>query len=184
MVTVFLSSCERETTSINDAEYSDEAPLKLDDEVIEVLLPYGYDELPQEKQFEYINSLDEISQKKLIESANVFNYFESIGKSDILSSNSKYGEIYGKTTLSSYLTDEEVENYQLFMNNNLESRFGCDCDDYYQYRSCHTGYGYQNGVINLRYYEKWIKECHAWICPDRKQWRNEIWFPNPFPYCP
>ncbi len=183
---VLMTSCEQEITPTN--EVSDvsisENSLNVDKAMTEVLLPHGYDQLSQEEQEQYVKSLDEVTIFKLIESSKILNYFDALGKKDALLDNSEYGEIYGETTLSSYLTDKEVQEFQLFTNGNLESR-GCDCDDYWQYRSCHTGYFYNSyGQITLCYYEKWVRECHAWYCWDKVTYGNYVCYPQPLPYCP
>jgi len=166
-VSVFLTSCEQE---IIRTVPTIEETLTNDDNNF-LLLPYGYEQLSMEEQHNYLNSLNKVTYDELIESAKILDYFKSLGKENILLDNSEYGEIYAVTTLAVYLTAEEVENFQLSTDDNLESR-GCDCDPNYQYRSSHCGWFGSFPGASYLYYEKWVKECHAWYCWDKVSWRN------------
>lgn len=185
--TIFLISCEEEIvqqSEISDVNSYGENSSNINKDMPELLLPFGYNQLSQEDQDQYTNSLDEKTILKLIESAKIKNYFEILDKKDILLNNSKYGEIYDESKLSLYLSDDEVQGFQLFTDSNLENRFGCDCDSDYHKRFCNTGTFRVRGQITTCYYEKWVKECHAWYCPDRVQYRNYVCIPNTLPNCP
>jgi len=167
---VFFTACQQEeilTESITDVNLTDA-------EAVNFILPWGYDkEMSAEEEAEYINSIDDETFDKLIQSSTILDYFISLDKAQVLADNSAYGDIFGENTLSSYLTKEEIKNFDSFtgLDQNIESRWGCDCGSWYYYETkcgcfgpgCRWGY--------LRY-DRYKKECHAWYCPDRFEERN------------
>ena len=160
MMTVFLSSCQKE--SINQDDNVIEA-VELSNEPF--VLPFGYDELSQEEQIKYIESLSETEHQKLVESRNIIKYFKSVGKDNTLIENLKHGDIVNKSTMTAYLSSDEIKAYDQFNGqvNEVESR-GC-CSKWRVtgtrfFSSCAWGFCY------CRIYEYETRTCDqtCWGC--------------------
>jgi|GEM_PF-937908 len=122
---IFLTSCKQEEM-LNETLPDTSSENLLAVEGAEFILPYGYDELSEEKKDEYLNSLDHKSFAKLVESSKVATYFAYLGKYELLENNAKYGDIYDQNTLVSHLTTDEVVDFSSTDSSSIiESRWGC-----------------------------------------------------------
>jgi len=166
MVTVFLTSCEKENLLTDTASPEN---LLTEKEAPEFFLPFGYDELSDEEINEYTKSLDDEAITRLVESTKIYAYFKYLGKYDILISNAKFGDIFDQSTLVLYLSDSEVKDFATtdFMEI-VELRWGCS--DWYTIIQC-TNICTRQGRWGCEKWEKKRKEkkvCDYW--PDKHRW--------------
>jgi len=111
MVTVFLTSCEKQEMLNETLAGASSENLLVKAEGAKFILPYGYDKLSEEAKDEYLDSLDDESFTKLVKSNKVATYFAYLGKYEMLESIAKYGDIYDQNTLVLHLTRVEIENF-------------------------------------------------------------------------
>lgn len=136
VLTVFLSSCEKDLVSENvTTDISNQVDeVNLTEETSKndygyFILPHGYENLAREEIEEYTQTLDDESISKLSESRRIARYFKHIDKFEVLYENSSVGEIFSKETLSKYLSLSEIEAYKNFkipMGLSKKSD-GCNC---------------------------------------------------------
>jgi len=121
VLTVFLSSCEKDLVSENvTTDVSNQVDeVSLTEETSKndysyFILPHGYENLSKEEIEAYTQNLDDESISKLSESRRIARYFKHIDKFEVLYENSSFGEIFSKETLSKYLSSSEIEGYKNF----------------------------------------------------------------------
>jgi len=175
-VSVFLTSCEQdELDSISQQEMVQQTNSgEIDNESIEIYtLPYGYDNLSESEQNDYVQSLSEEEFQKLVESRNIIQYFISLNKTDLLKENFSYGDIADENTMKTYLSEQEVIAYSQFdTNTQIESR-GC-CDDWYYTSGEYTVTTCALWWCNCTVYRNRARNCSSWCVWSSEYGRKKI----------
>lgn len=165
MISVLLISCEK-NVSVNELpDISENQTSK------EYNLPFGYNELSEKEIEEYLLNLDADLVDLLVESRRVVLYFNSIDKQDMLIENATFGEIFDATTISKYLSEEDVTAFETFVpTENLEARWCCDSWKYNNTWYHPVGSGCFKHVTYTR-------NCSDhWICSLQNEYRDDVTF--------
>jgi len=123
------------------------------------MLPYGYSNLSDAEQNEYISKLSNEDFEELTTNRKVILYFISLGKEEVLMNNASYGDIFNESTVINYLSTAESQKFQAFnINETVESRW-CDAYEYLGihraiYRGCYD-------------YHRSERDCTGW-------WEKEL----------
>ena len=168
IMTVFLSSCQKEKDEIIQ-ETLTSANIETEQKDL-FLMPFGFDELSEELQIEYFESLTTEDFEKLAENHRIGAYLESIDQLENVTNNlMSNGLLFTDVDLSKVLTDTQLNEMSTYNYDEIQSRGVCG------WWSFHTSYYHPTNC--------WGPNCCTWIVHKRKcvGWFNtytEYWHVN------